>query len=349
MKTRHCLVAWLAAFAAAAPAFAESPRYYMQLLGSRRVVATYRFEVTTTKSAVKEFTFRAMAAPEIAHQPQASTSMRPAGELSTDLSLARRPMIMTRVSVADPQPPQRVEAEVIYRATLLARRLTPIKPGQRVSPAPPLAPPARGLYLAATHTLDFQASGFRAWLDDHDMLRREGESDIDFARRAFTSMIDLYAFENGQLNQPVSMACSSPKADCDGLGLIFVAAMRANGVAARLLFGIPAAQSLKPNPSGGIEGHAFAEFFAEGVGWTPVEIGSALQHAREGNPQQWFGFDPGRLMVQHVDCDLAIPTPGKPMHIYSLHSLFVSVSGKGKMDVKIRSLAWDVEVEPGDD
>ena len=59
-----------------------------------------------------------------------------------------------------------------------------------------------------------------------------------------------------------------------------------------------------------------------------------MQHGREGNPQQWFGFDPGRLMVEHVDCDLAIPTPGKPMHIYSLHSLFVSVSGKGKMDVE---------------
>jgi transglutaminase-like putative cysteine protease len=345
MKTGRYFVACLAVLAAS-PVFAEPPRYYMQLLGSRRVVATYRFEVTTTNSAVKEFTFRAMAAPEIAHQTQTSTSMRPAGELSTDLSPARRPMVMTRVSVADPQPPQRVEAEVIYRATLLARRMTPLMPGQRVEPAPPLAPAARELYLAETPTLDFQASDFQTWLDNHSLRRRKEESDIDFARRAFTSMIDLYAFENGQPNRPVSAACLSPKADCDGLGVVFVAAMRANGVPARLLFGIPAVQSLKPNPRGGIEGHAFAEFFAEGVGWTPVEIGSALQHARETNPQQWFGFDPGRLMVQHVDCDLAIPTPGRPMHIYSLHSLFVSVSGKGKMDVRIRSLGWDVEVEP---
>lgn len=269
--------------------------------------------------------------------------MTPQGKLSQELSPMHNPVITSRLKFAEPVAPQRTEVDVAHEALLVARRLRAVTPDEHIEPVPPLEEDQRKSQLSESKSLDFHSAKFTSWLDANHLRPGADEEDVDFARRVFTALIAKYTFEIDPKNPTVTEITDRTKADCDGIGTLFIATLRANDVPARILFGIPA-ESRKPE-NNAILGHAFVEFFADGVGWVPVEIGLALQHKGEPNQQPFFGFDPGRLVVQHVGCDLQIPTPGMPQAIYSFHSLFVNSTAKGHADVRIRPVGWDVVVE----
>jgi len=93
-------------------------------------------------------------------------------------------------------------------------------------------------YLGETSTLDFKSSAFRHWMHNHQLERRDGERDLDFAYRAFLKIRELgdYFYDANQ-DRRVSKTCSSARTDCGGLAALFASTMRANKIPARLLVG----------------------------------------------------------------------------------------------------------------
>ncbi len=54
--------------------------------------------------------------------------------------------------------------------------------------------------------------------------------------------------------------------------------------------------------------HAKAEFFAEGVGWVPVDLSSAVLHDSTPDGLRYFGNDSGDSLAMHFDHDLVLDT-----------------------------------------
>ncbi len=88
--------------------------------------------------------------------------------------------------------------------------------------------------------------------------------------------------------------------------MLLVSALRANRVPARALCGRWAKSAAGNDPMMGM--HVKTEFWAEGIGWIPCDLSSAVQFDRDGNTLRYFGDDPGDILVQHTDTDLRFDT-----------------------------------------
>src|SRR5262249_38411886 len=156
-------------------------------------------------------------------------------------------------------------------ATLWSRRLVRLRPGERKKASPPLLldPVERRLALAQGRQFDFGAEAFRRWLDGHALRRNAGEGEVDFARRVFLAIKEsfTYAF-SPRMDRHASRLCAAGESDCGGMSVVFVSALRARGIPARVLVG-RWAQSSATQLNGKVfdQQHVKAEFYAEGVGW----------------------------------------------------------------------------------
>jgi hypothetical protein len=177
----------------------------------------------------------------------------------------------------------------------------------------PLAEAERKWYLTARGLMDFEAADFQKWLDTCKLRRSKNENDVDFGRRVYQVIFDTGQYEaKGMNDRSASAVSKSKKSDCGGFSYLFVAAMRANGIPARSLMG-RWAQSSKPGEMAGdipfSMQHTRAEFFAEGVGWVPVDPTLAMGYRNlDWVVRNAFGVDAGDFFVQQVDLELTIDT-----------------------------------------
>ena len=193
---------------------------------------------------------------------------------------------------------QGVTTRMTYEVTLCSRRLVA---GPPPTPVKPLSEEERRQNLASTYTCDHGQPGFRQFLKTWK-LYRNGDDDIEFARRVFRCLRRncRYVLIPNQ-DERASVVCQSGESDCGGISNLFVAILRENEIPARMRLGcnvitLPADQSLR---------HARAEFWADGIGWVPIEVTWAI-----GNPQAsenlYFGNDPGDFLTLHFGSDLLL-------------------------------------------
>jgi hypothetical protein len=64
----------------------------------------------------------------------------------------------------------------------------------------------------------------------------------------------------------------------------------------------------EPGANAADEAHIKAEFFAEGVGWVPADIGSAVALDKKGQGLNYFGKDEADFLTMHVDTDIDVDT-----------------------------------------
>ncbi len=275
----------------------------------KRIEAVLSYEVKTTRYAAEEWIYFAARAPQVPGQTQVSTRLEPAGVALEEFSSEHRSVLRGRLAAHGKALQTGFGARVIYLTTLRSRDLVPIEAGERYRPMAPLPSDMRKLYLATSQALDFKSPEFQQWLDRHSLRRRRGERDLDFARRAFLQISKAFTYQ-----WPVphagtaSSTCKAGRGDCGCMSAVFVSALRQSGVPARALVG-RWAQSLTPGKKTGDEPdyqtHVKAEFFADGIGWVPVDQTQALG---DRSPLRFFGHDPGDFVVQHVDFDLILDT-----------------------------------------
>jgi transglutaminase-like putative cysteine protease len=333
---------------AASPAVADEPKYMLRVTPVQRIRAVNTFEVSCPKVVVKKWIIFANCAPELPGQTDVSSELTPNGQRSVEVGDRRRPVLMAKVKVTDDKLKSAITYTVEYKATLQARELVAVRSGAQRLAAAPLTKEERKTYLAATaNHYDCDLKGFQRWLGANKLRRAEGEGDIAFARRAFLLIKRNFGYESrSDSDLHASAVCGAGQSDCHGLSVLFAATMRANDIPARCLVG-KWAKSMKPGVVIGdipnAEQHVKAEFYADGVGWVPVDQSAAVFHDKSADGLAYFGKDPGDFLAFHVDFDLTIDTGrfGKD----TFDSLWFACWPKGRGDADERKQREDWQVE----
>ncbi len=238
-----------------------------------------------------------------------------------------------------------------YEANLFARNLVP-RPSGTKAPAPVAALPQkeRRLALAEGHQFDFRSAPFQGWLDGHKLRREPDEGEIDFARRVFSEIKRVFqpAAHHLKLVHLASHLCASGKSDGPGLSIVFAAALRANGIPARVLSG-RWARDPQPGRNAADDSHVKSEFFAAGVGWVPVDLGSAMKLEKSSDGLVFFGTDNADFLIMHLDTDLEFDTVffGRKT-VEFVHGPAFWVTGSGSLDDFKEIVTSTIHTEPLD-
>jgi hypothetical protein len=302
--------------------------------------------------AAKEWVVYAAQLPVLPGQTGVSSTLVPGGQPGRELGPERQGILRARIPARTPELVHGLDLRLEYQATLLARRLVRDREG-RGKEAHPASPPRLGaderrLALASGGLFDFNAEGFRHWLDDRKLRRDPEEGEIDFARRAFLAIKEnfTYAFQDG-MDRHASQTCKLGQSDCGGLSIAFVSALRANRIPARILVGRWAQSSTLVEGKIFDQQHAKAEFFAQGVGWVPADLSSAILHDRTREGLTFFGNDEGDFLAMHLDTDLVCDTIyfGRKS-VDWLQAPRYWINGSGTFDQAVTRESWKVTASP---
>jgi hypothetical protein len=108
------------------------------------------------------------------------------------------------------------------------------------------------------------------------------------------------------------------------------------------------AKSAKPGDRVGqmkyYQEHVKAEFYADEVGWIPVDCASAVMYDTSPQELRCFGHDAGDFLVMHLDPEIEVDTLhfGK-QKIAWLQGLSYWVIGTGTLDQTADTSSWVVE------
>lgn len=345
-----CLAAVLSA-ARAAPLTAAEPTYFLQYEKAKSIKATFTFEIHLPNLTAKEWILFAAQAPALTSQAQVQTVLRPGGEACRDYSHRNRVLLRARVPASNKALQHTVTASTEMHATLYSRHLVPRRAGVKYPEVVEPSDAERERSTAETSLLNFSDETFQTWLRKHRLHRKRKESDIDLGRRTFLAITRSMKYDYElKMDRRASHLCEADEADCGGMCVLFAAAMRANDVPARLLCGRWAKSSKPGAELNGVvynQQHVKAEFFAEGLGWVPVDLSSAVVHDKTEEGLQYFGHDRGDFLTIHVDPEMEVDTIhfGRKSFAF-MQGFHYWVTGDGKIEGETMKLDWQVEVLP---
>ena len=275
---------------------------------------------------VKAWQIVAAKATELPFQRGSKTMVTPPGKDLTTNKLS--------VGLFDPVEDgqrRRLTVVITHQATISARRLVDLRAGEKPPVIDALAKSECDLFLESNKVIDYRDSAFQQWLEQKKLRRRAGESSIELGRRTFAEILTQFQYKAvfGAL-RPTSKTCQLKEADCDSMSSVFVAAMRSNGIPARLLAG----KTLRSRYEKEVVGHARAEFFVDGIGWIPVDPAFA-KNAQQ--PAEHFANDRGDLFVFCTDD-----------RIFSANIIGFSKKSGRKLGegTKLTQKSWVVRSEP---
>ncbi len=327
------------------------PSYVLVPKSARRIKARMSFEYNAPRVQADEWTVYITQLPELPGQVNVRTTLFPQGTPARDLSEEARPMFFVRIPSEGPLWSKNIAVRVEYEAILIERKLEPREPGatdpSKAPAAPTLDPLTRRLELLAGHQFDHQSPSFRNWLKDNDLRRVQGENEVDFARKAYLVVRKkLKHYEGAGIEHLASRVCEAGRSDFAGLTAVYVSALRANGIPARALCGRMVIHEGKPTKNSWP--HAKVEFFAQGIGWVPVNMAGALRSGRPVDGLEFFGNDSAEFLTTHIDTDLVIDTYFGQKVVELLPDAMPWVIGSGTFDGAESKNSLVVEVEPLD-
>lgn len=324
-----------AAILLSTPGFAQRPAHILLSEPARNVEATYTFEARYPKLTANEWEIVVARPPDLSGQSVTRFTVTPRGEELLEESDLKQPIVRTLLASETDDQRQMLRVVVSTQATMRSRRLIRFPAGSKLPAVPVLNDHDRGAALASTSRIDHAGDSFQKWLDANALRRRKRDSDVDFARRAFLTMTKLLEYQRPfDHDGKASSTVETGRGDCGCLSTVFVGVMRASGVPARELVGrlLKSEKSFETSEYGV---HARAEFFAERIGWIPVDPSFALGDA---SPLNHFGNDPGDLLTLHLDGDLVHQTKsfGKAT-LVRLQGVALWASGHGNFeDAEVR-------------
>lgn len=347
--TRALLFAAAAALAVAAQP-AAPPRYAVEVKDARRVAATLTYLVTCPELKAKEWFVFAAAAPELPGQTKTKTTLTPNGAAAKERGGFGRGLAVARVPATTEALRTTIPIRVAYEAQLRSRTLVELPAGAAAPKVEPLSAAERKQYLAEHGDINFKHEAFQTWLRDEGLVRDKGD-DVAFARAAFLRVRNAMTYEYAEkLDRRASAVCAAGKSDCGGLATLFAAALRANGVPARTLYGRWAKSAEADAKLGGVayyQWHVKAEFYAAGVGWVPADPGAAVEDkGRVPNATRHFGADAGDFLTLHVDGALGVEAgPFGAQTAGNLQTPAWWASGGGRAPPTRATEGWTVETK----
>lgn len=115
--------------------------------------------------------------------------------------------------------------------------------------------------------------------------------DVDKARAVYEWMSENCGYDIDEHADPATKVISGTPASCTELAYTCIALCRALGVPARTVSAVVNRQGLLP--SADYRGHRWAEFYAEGIGWVPVDPTNRINYTN----QNFFARQQGRYLV----------------------------------------------------
>ncbi|CAN0077233.1 unnamed protein product, partial [Phaeothamnion confervicola] len=334
----------------AALAGAQPPALRIEATDRQKVSATITYDIKTTDFAATRWMIFLPEAPELPSQVKVKTVADPAGKLLTEKSPLRRPVRYIDRPVAVPTPGSGVTMRLEIQAVLRSRKLVEVPEGEKPPAVAPLTAEERKYYLSRTPRVDYDAKPFREWLEAKKLQRAKEEGPLAYAARVTEVIRADYEYHyDPDEDRRASALCSAARTDCAGMSYLFVAAMRANGVPARLLVGRlarPRERGSDRTKTGFERPHVRAELYAAGIGWVPVDVAYA-QAARAKPVSAFVGTDPGDLLVLHVDTDLRLPYPDQERDAQFLQiGPHYWAQGNGKFDGHFGPSGWELKATP---
>src|SRR5579859_1491567 len=219
-------VALILAALAVAPAENPPTKYVLKTEDANTIVATLSYNVSAPKVQATDWAVFAAVAPDVPGQTSVKTVMSPAGVAATDLSPYGRKLLLANVKANTTALKSGLPIKITYSATLRSRTLVKLTEGETAPVVPALPEKTRKLYLADYGDCDFNSPAFQQWMKMVDLTRRKGESDLDYAQRAFLVIRGRFRYESkAGAKRNAGTVCAASGSDCAGLSMIFVAAM----------------------------------------------------------------------------------------------------------------------------
>ena len=311
-------------------------KYTLTTRPSKKVRATYKYKLTAPSYSASEWLLYAMHPPELPGQMEVLFTMSPPGKKATESAALERSLWFAKLPVQEEKDKKHLECEFEIKAQLYSRKLESRGGGGKKGQTW-LSPGERSEYLAPKIWRAHDSPEFGEWLNQAKLKILAQEGQIDFARRIFNHIVKDFRYEYlPGMDRKLMSICESGKSDCGGLSILFTSVLRANDIPARLLFG---RRAVTGQASDTYQAHAKAEFFAEGVGWVPVDCSSAIVSG-EGN---FFGNDDGNFIAFHVNDDITVDVEeGRQLGIVWLQGFGYSARGEGSFDKSSLKEEWIV-------
>lgn len=333
---------------AAAPPQAEANRgHTLEIKPSKKITAVYTFKVYSPDLTASQWSLFTPRPPVLSGQRILQFESDPGGEITIDQSPLKQPILRVRQVVGTTDQQKSTSLSVKIDADLYSRRLVPRKPDSPPDAVARLPDPDRALFLRQSAHFNYQSTEVVRWMLEHRLLRKPDEEEIDYARRIFQFIVRDFQYEYlGEQNRSASNVCTAGKSDCGGLAVLFCTVMRSQGIPARTLAGRWAI-SAKPGEKIGrvtyFQEHVKAEFFAQNLGWVPVDLSSAVLHDKSAEKLKYFGNDQGDFLTLHLDSDLRLDTGAfgvRPVTLLQRPCYWVT--GRGNTDKAVVSESWVV-------
>lgn len=324
------------------------PLYRIETKPAQRVQATLTLDVTVRDVLVNDWVVATPVPPTLPYQTAVTARLEPAGQRITEPGPLQRELLVAQVAAKGAER-RKLPIKVVYAANLYQRRLVPLDPTAQPPGVPDLTGWQRQLYLDPTSAHDFRTTAFKAWLEENNLVRQSDLAPVSFARLALKALRRkfTYKYEPSQ-DRSASKVIADGYSDCSGLVNLYVAILRANSIPARVVVGRWAKSALKNDQLGDIPYHQWhirTEFYADRIGWVPVDVSNAVEHA-ELDENQVFGCDLGNFLVFHLERDVKVDSVHFGIKTYEqIQMPLFWVTAKGEPKVQSRQ-DWKVVTVP---
>ncbi len=151
-----------------------------------------------------------------------------------------------------------------------------------------------------------------------DVVEAAGaKTDLEMARAIYNHVVATVKYDKtgkGWGRGDIYYACDARRGNCTDFHAIFIGYARAMGIPARFSIGFPIP---KERGGGSIAGyHCWAEFYARGIGWVPVDASEA---ARDPSRREYFfgAHDENRVeFTRGRDLRLTPRQAGEPLNYF---------------------------------
>lgn len=156
----------------------------------------------------------------------------------------------------------------------------------------------------------------RAWADAV-VSAAHATTDLEKARAIYNHVVATVKYDKsgkGWGRGDIYFACENRRGNCTDFHAIFIGYARAAGIPARFSIGVPLPVERGAGQIGGY--HCWAEFYAKGVGWVPVDASEA---AKDPSRREYFfgAHDENRVEFSRGrDLVLAPPQKGEPLNYF---------------------------------
>ena len=223
-----------------------------------------------------------------------------------------------------------------------ATRKEHLRPTPNPTGAVPLSAAERARWLAPDRMVPLDDT-IRRWAGEV-VAAAHAHTDLEMARAIYDHVVATVKYDKsgkGWGRGDIYYACDARRGNCTDFHAIFIGYARAMGIPARFSIGFPIPLE---RGAGSIAGyHCWAEFYAKGIGWIPIDASEAAK-----NPtmrEYFFGtHDENRVeFTRGRDLELSPRQAGDPLNYFVYP--YAEAGGKPVEDLD-RTFSWKDQTAP---